>query len=74
MKLVYGIPKNETERHAERLLCENATTEAQVQIVKEIASKEGFHDFRIVDYDPTSFEKPDFIKTISKNIMGQRIK
>lgn len=69
MKVIYGIPKDDTERHTETLLCDIAETENDVEAVKEAASREGYHSFRVANYDPQVFEKPDFIGTINKNIM-----
>ena len=46
MKVIYGIPKDETERHTETLLCDIAETENDVEAVKEAASREGYHSFQ----------------------------
>jgi hypothetical protein len=55
--LLWGIPKNETERYTEVLLLTNATP-STVETVKALAAKSGFHSFRTATIDLTV--TPDF--------------
>jgi hypothetical protein len=59
--LLYGIPKGETERYTEVLLLTNATP-AKVEKVKELATRDGFHSFRVASIDLSV--APDFAKTL----------
>lgn len=49
-RILYGIPQGETERYMEVLLLTNAT-DTKIEIVKEIAARDGFHSFRIAAVD-----------------------
>lgn len=55
--LLYGLPKGSTERYDEVLLLTNATPE-KIARVKELASKDGFHSFRVANIDLSI--PPDF--------------
>ncbi|HET9280352.1 MAG TPA: hypothetical protein VFR24_00120 [Candidatus Angelobacter sp.] len=60
--VLYGIPKGSTERYDEVLLLTNGTPET-IEKVKALASKDGFHSFRVATIDLTT--PPDFSKTIN---------
>lgn len=60
-KVLYGIPKGETERYQEVLLLTNATPE-RVKKAKSLAAKDGFHSFRVADIDLST--PPDFTRAI----------
>ena len=49
--LVYGLAKGETESYTEVLLAETCKTEAEIEAVKNAASKDGFHSFRVSSWD-----------------------
>jgi hypothetical protein len=57
--ILYGLPKNATERHEEVLLLTNATP-ALIEQVKALAAKDGFHSFRVAEIDLSI--PPDFAK------------
>lgn len=59
--VLYGLPKGSTERYEEVLLLTNATPQ-QIERVKVIATKDGFHSFRVVDIDLSW--PPDFARTV----------
>ena len=59
--LLYGIPKDETERYTEVLLLSNATP-SKIKQVKELAAKDGFHSFRVAVIDLST--PPDFTKAV----------
>lgn len=63
MILIYGLAKNETERYMETLLATTATTKEQIEAVKAAAAKDGFHSFRVTNFDENA--KPDFTKTLN---------
>lgn len=63
--LVYGLSKEATQDWQEDLLaCFPLTSKAQdnVEAVKQAASAQGFHSFRITGY---SGEAPNFIKALN---------
>ena len=60
--LLYGIPKGSAERYEEVLLLTNATPE-KIEKVKEMATKDGFHSFRVATIDLDT--PPDFTKTLN---------
>ncbi len=59
--VLYGLPKGETERYTEALLATNRT-DAQFEMIKRIASVDGWHSFRIAKIDLRT--PPDFRKAI----------
>ena len=59
-KLLYGR-KEGLEGGAEQLLC---TQPDRFEQVKVLASKDGFKDLRIVNFDPSA--KPDFTNVFGK--------
>ena len=59
--VLYGLPKGATERYEEVVLLTNATPEL-IQRVKVMASKDGFHSFRVANIDLS--QAPDFTKAI----------
>jgi hypothetical protein len=61
--LLYGIPKGETERYTESLLYTQGKTMADIEHVKTIASRDGWHSFRIAYSDGSP---PDFTGTVKK--------
>lgn len=60
--LLYGLAKGETERYTEWLLATGLQTPAQIDKIKEIASNDGFHSFRVAKFDGGA---PDFTKTLA---------
>jgi hypothetical protein len=63
--LVYGLAKESTQRYMEELLAnfpDSANTQANIAKVKEAASAQGFHSFRIAGYNG---EAPNFAKAIT---------
>lgn len=67
--LIYGLPRGERERYAEQLLYGGGLklSKDQIERVKAAASADGWHSFRVVDFDPTA--KPDFSKAVKRNPM-----
>ncbi len=61
--ILYGLPKGATERYEEVLLLTNATPE-NIAKVKTLATKDGFHSFRVAVVDMSV--APDFAKTVRK--------
>lgn len=61
--VLYGLPKDATERYEEQLLLTNATPEL-IERVKVLAVKDGFHSFRVATIDLTV--APDFRRTLSR--------
>jgi hypothetical protein len=61
--VLYGLPKGETERYREVLLLTNATPE-KIERVKLLATKDGFHSFRVAEIDLSV--KPDFTKVFNR--------
>jgi hypothetical protein len=59
--VLYGLPKDAKERYEEVLLLTNATP-ATIERVKALASKDGFHSFRVAVIDLTI--PPDFTKVV----------
>lgn len=62
-KVLYGIPKGETESYTAVLLLSNAT-DAKIEQVKVLAAKDGFHSFRVASIDLSVV--PDFRKTVRR--------
>jgi len=60
--VLYGLPKDATERYQEVLLLTNATPEL-IAKVKELATRDGFHSFRTATIDLSV--APDFGKTLN---------
>jgi hypothetical protein len=48
-RVMYGLPKDSTERYEEVLLLTNIQSDKQIERVKELASKDGFHSFRVAE-------------------------
>ena len=59
--ILYGLPKGATERHEEVLLLTNATPET-IEKVKVLASRDGFHSFRVAVVDLSV--PPDFARSV----------
>jgi hypothetical protein len=59
--VLYGLPKDATERYQEQLLLTNATPEL-IERVKVLAARDGFHSFRVATIDLSV--APDFGKTV----------
>jgi len=59
--LVYGLAAGETERYMEQLLATACKTDADVERVKVIAAKDGWHSFRVTTWDGLA---PDFLRVI----------
>ena len=62
--LVYGLAKGDTERWQEVLLSKACKTKECVEKVKQMASKDGFHSFRVTTFDGGP---PDFTKIFRSN-------
>jgi len=60
--IVWGVAKND-QPWQEQVLASDCKNFADIQKVKEIASKHGFHSFRILVYNDEIL--PDFTKTIN---------
>jgi hypothetical protein len=60
--LLYGIPKGATERYEEVLLLTNATQE-KIERVKDLATRDGFHSFRVAQIDLST--PPNFRRTLN---------
>ena len=61
--VLYGLPKGATERYEEQLLLTNATPEL-IEKVKVLATRDGFHSFRVAEIDLS--KKPDFGKAVRR--------
>ena len=59
--VLYGLPKEATERYEEVLLLTNATPE-KIERVKVLATRDGFHSFRVAEIDLSV--APDFTKAV----------
>ena len=66
MKALWAIPGGKTDSIWEDLLLSDATDE-QIERVKEIAARDGWHDFRVADIDLSA--PPDFTKTINPEVL-----
>jgi hypothetical protein len=60
--IVWAMPKNSNDRLDEKTLTSMALTAKQVEKVKEAASKDGWHGFRVVE---DNNELPDFTKAMN---------
>jgi len=60
--LVYGLKAGETERYMEDLLSSQCRTSADVEAVKSAASRDGWHSFRVAEYNG---EAPNFSGTLA---------
>lgn len=61
--LLYGIAKGDTERWQEQLLYSKAKTQSDIEKIKTIAAKDGFHSFRVTTYDGSA---PDFTRVLGR--------
>lgn len=59
--VLYGLPKGATERYEEVLLLTNGTPE-RIAKAKELATRDGFHSFRVATIDLSA--PPDFTKAV----------
>ena len=60
---MWGLPKGSTERYDEVLLLSGASDYRRVEKVKELATRDGFHSFRIAAIDLDA--PPDFARTVT---------
>jgi hypothetical protein len=60
--LLYGLPKGATERHEEVLLLSHGTP-ARIEKAKELATKDGFHSFRVAELDLSEAGFNDMVNT-----------
>lgn len=63
--LIYGLAPEQTEDYMEDLLAcfpDSVHTDTNIKKVIEAASAQGFHDFRVTQYNG---EAPDFTKVLS---------
>jgi hypothetical protein len=64
--LIYGLAKNQTEDYMEDLLAcfkDSANTDSNITKVIEAASAQGFHSFRVANYNG---EAPNFAATLNQ--------
>lgn len=59
--LVYGLPAGETREYMAVLLCSICKTQEDVDKIIRVASRDGFHSFRVIEYRD---EPPDFTKAV----------
>lgn len=59
--VLYGLPKDATERYEEVLLLTKATPKS-IERVKVLAARDGFHSFRVAKIDLSV--APDFTKAV----------
>lgn len=62
--VLYGLPKHSTERYDEVLLLSDASDYSRVERCKELATRDGFHSFRIAAIDLS--KPPDFRNVLPK--------
>ena len=60
--IVWGKPQGKTDGLSETLLAETCRNAGDVARVKSAASRDGWHSFRVVEWNG---EAPDFRKTIN---------
>ena len=63
--LIYGLAANETKDYMEELLAcfkDSANTASNIEKVKQAASEQGFHSFRITGYNG---EAPNFVQALN---------
>jgi hypothetical protein len=60
--LLYGLEQGENRDYMETLLYSGATTLAQIEKVKALATDAGFHSFRVATYNG---EAPNFTKSVN---------
>jgi hypothetical protein len=63
--LIYGLPKGETRDYMEDLLAcfpSNANDAANIERVKDAATAQGWHSFRITSYNG---EAPNFLAALN---------
>ena len=61
--ILWGLPAGETDRLHEQVLITSTTGTARIDHVKQLASKDGWHSFRVQTLDGTV---PDFAATINR--------
>lgn len=64
-RVMYGLPKDATERYEEVILLTNIQSDEQIEKVKELAGKDGFHSFRVADINLGI--APNFAKTLNRS-------
>lgn len=57
--VIWGKPAGSNDPLDERVLSTQCKTVVDIEKIKEIASKDGWHSFRVVKMDMT--KKPDFL-------------
>lgn len=60
---MYGLPKGASESWQEVLLLTSITSEAQIEQCKALASRDGYHSFRVAVIDLSA--PPNFAKTVN---------
>lgn len=60
--LIYALPKGETERYTEDLISSRCKTDKDIAAVKAAAAKDGWHSFRVAEYNG---EAPNFAAAVS---------
>jgi hypothetical protein len=62
--VIWGLPAGETDRLHESVLSTQCKTEADIENLKARAAKDGWHSFRVTEFDPTL--PPDFSSIFRK--------
>lgn len=62
--VLWGLPKDSTDRIDEKVLYTQGKTQAAIDAVKDCAAKDGWHSFRVQELDLN--EKPDFTKLVKR--------
>lgn len=52
--ILWGLPKGETDPIHQKVLYTKAKNMKQIDSIKEIAAKDGWHSFKVQKLDPTS--------------------
>ena len=60
--LLYGLPKGETRDYMEQLLLSHVYSMDKVNQVIELAKKDGWHSFRVANFDIN--KAPNFAKCV----------
>jgi hypothetical protein len=58
---IWGLPKGETDRLYEQVLSTQCKTADEIERIKSRASQDGWHGFRVVNWDGSP---PDFTKVL----------
>ena len=56
--LLYGLKKDDCQRYMETLLSDKCRNDSEIEKIKQLASIDGYHRFRVAAYDLS--EPPKF--------------